>query len=421
MAQPLANINKKGVFDIQSVRDRKLKGEWNQTGERKCFVWGQNDYGKLGLNENNGHKSSPVQLPGTTWTNTAGAGMGWQGGVKSDGTLWNQGYAHYGNTGQNNRTTYSSPKQIGSGTYWMQVGTTGYNSTGAISKEGGMWTWGYMVGNGINALGSVNISSPTQVGGSDWYFLRNAYSAGESTQGLALKNDGRLFSWGYNTDYALGSQRAPGVNHRASSPIQVGNNGAYYANWTTEIAGGSDWSMAINNSNKLWGWGNNEQGQLGLNNKTDQQTPVMIPGNWKTVACVSGDTYYATLAIKTDGTLWAWGDNQKGQLGLNSKEEFSSPKQVGTDTNWALVAGNNRSSLATKTDGTLWSWGYNSMGQLGHNNLTEYSSPKQVGSETHWPTYRPYMEGDVSTLGPRGSWASSMNRGWSVLLAPEMD
>ena len=246
-------------------------------------------------------------------------------------------------------------------------------------------------------------------------------SAGESTQGLALKNDGRLFSWGYNTDYALGSQRAPGVNHRASSPIQVGNNGAYYANWTTEIAGGSDWSMAINNTNKLWGWGNNEQGQLGLNNKTDQQTPVMIPGNWKTVACVSGDTYYATLAIKTDGTLWAWGDNQKGQLGLSSKEEFSSPKQVGTDTNWALVAGNNRSSLATKTDGTLWSWGYNSMGQLGQNNLTEYSSPRQVGSATHWPTYRPYLEGDVTTLGARGSWASGLNRGWSVLLAPEMD
>ena len=108
-------------------------------------------------------------------------------------------------------------------------------------------------------------------------------------------------------------------------------------------------------------------------------------------------------------------------MGLNNKEEFSSPKQVGTDTNWALVAGNNRGSLATKTDGTLWSWGYNYYGQLGHNNTTEYSSPRQVGSETHWPTYRPYLEGDVSTLGPRGSWASSMNRGWSVLLAPEMD
>jgi len=416
----LVNINKKGVFDIQSVRDRKLKGEWNQTGERKCFVWGQNDYGKLGLNENNGHKSSPVQLPGT-WTNTAGAGMGWQGGVKSDGTLWNQGYAHYGNTGQNNRTTYSSPKQIGSGTYWVQVGATGTWTAGAISKEGGMWTWGYRLGLGINADGSIERSSPVQVGGSDWYFLRNSYPAGESSQGLALKTDGRLYSWGYNTDGALGSQRAPGVNHRASSPIQIGNNERYLSDWTTEISGGSDWSMAINKSNQLYGWGNNEQGQLGQNNKTDYATPVLIPGNWKTVACVAGDTYYATLAIKTDGTLWAWGDNQKGQLGLNNKNEYSSPRQVGTDTNWALVAGNNRSSLATKTDGTLWSWGYNSKGQLGQNNTTEYSSPRQVGSETHWPTYRSYLEGDNEVLGPRGSWASGLNRGWSVLLAPEID
>jgi len=431
MAQTLVNINKKGVYSISDVRNRKLKGTWGATGQRKLFCWGNNPEGMLGHN-NQTEYSSPVQLPGTTWINTAGYSGGWQGGVKSDGTLWNWGYGDKGNLAQNNRTDYSSPKQVGSGTNWIQVGACGQQNGGAITSTGGLYTWGG-TGLGIGRIDSGNVarSSPVQVGGSDWYFLHSSYPGemiyGTATTAYALKTDGRLYSWGYNQGGALGAQRAPGVNHRASSPIQMGWNDAYLADWTTEIAGGAMYGMAITKSGSLYGWGLNERGQLGTNNKTDYMTPTLVPGSWKTIACTGGyfsgannqGNYNSSLGIREDGTLWSWGDNEYGQLGLNNKSDYSSPKQVGTDTNWALVAANWKSSLATKTDGTLWSWGYNDKGQLGQNDRTEYSSPRQVGSATHWPTYRPYLEGDNEVLGPRGSWAAGFDQGWSVLLAPE--
>jgi alpha-tubulin suppressor-like RCC1 family protein len=95
--------------------------------------------------------------------------------------------------------------------------------------------------------------------------------------------------------------------------------------------------------------------------------------------------YYNVLAIKTDGTLWAWGINNLGQLGQGNITSYSSPKQVGALTNWARINNNmGRNSMAIKTDGTLWVWGYNALGGLGLGNTTSYSSPKQVGSLNTW-------------------------------------
>ena len=89
-------------------------------------------------------------------------------------------------------------------------------------------------------------------------------------------------------------------------------------------------------------------------------------------------------SIKTDGTLWSWGYNNFGQLGLGNVTYYSSPKQVGALTNWSSVSCGYYHTVSIKTDGTLWSWGYNGIGQLGLGNVTNYSSPKQVGALTSW-------------------------------------
>ena len=95
--------------------------------------------------------------------------------------------------------------------------------------------------------------------------------------------------------------------------------------------------------------------------------------------------YDAFLATKTDGTLWAWGQNTKGQLGLNSGTvRKSSPTQVGSDTTWDDVKLGYTSGYGVKTDGTLWAWGDNSVGELGQSSQVQYSSPVQVGSLTTW-------------------------------------
>ena len=91
-------------------------------------------------------------------------------------------------------------------------------------------------------------------------------------------------------------------------------------------------------------------------------------------------------AIKTDGTLWTWGQNAFGVLGLGNTTYYSSPKQIGVLTNWSKVSPGKYTSSAIKTDGTLWTWGYNGQGQLGLGNITNYSSPKQVGTLTTWLT-----------------------------------
>ena len=104
--------------------------------------------------------------------------------------------------------------------------------------------------------------------------------------------------------------------------------------------------------------------------------------NWKSVVC--GDDF--TLAIKTDGTLWSWGNNTNGQLGNGTVNiYYSSPIQVGSLTNWKYVSCA-KSVMAIKTDGTLWAWGPNPIGSgvLGNGTTTPYSSPIQIGSLTTW-------------------------------------
>ena len=136
----------------------------------------------------------------------------------------------------------------------------------------------------------------------------------------------------------------------------------------------------------LWSWGRNDLGQLGLGDTTVRSSPVQVGAltNWSSVATSKGAARMTT-AIKTDGTLWAWGSNQFGRLGLgNTTYSYSSPKQVGSLTTWSIISAGGRQSFSIKTDGTLWSWGQNAYGQLGLGNRTYYSSPKQVGALTNW-------------------------------------
>jgi alpha-tubulin suppressor-like RCC1 family protein len=132
-------------------------------------------------------------------------------------------------------------------------------------------------------------------------------------------------------------------------------------------------------------WGRNDNGQLGNNTTTNSLIPTVtfVGGfDWKQVSATS-DSYHTT-AIKTDGTLWTWGYNFYGQLGLGNTTNYSSPKQVGALTNWSKISAGSYHTAAIKTDGTIWSWGGNTQGALGIGNTTNYSSPKQVGALTTW-------------------------------------
>jgi alpha-tubulin suppressor-like RCC1 family protein len=124
---------------------------------------------------------------------------------------------------------------------------------------------------------------------------------------------------------------------------------------------------------------------LGQGNQTYRSSPVQVGALTNWLSLTAG--YDHTMAIKTDGTLWAWGRNQAGQLGLgvsSSTDSFSSPIQVGALTNWQSVSAGWYHNLALKTDSTLWTWGVNTQGQLGLGDTTVRSSPIQVGASTTW-------------------------------------
>ena len=135
----------------------------------------------------------------------------------------------------------------------------------------------------------------------------------------------------------------------------------------------------------LWVWGSAGQGVYGRNsaNPNDRRSsPVRIPGSWSQT---SGGCHKSFFGIKTNGTLWSGGANVKGTLGQNNTTEYSSPKQVGSGTDWSTVVGCDEVCFATKTDGTAWAWGYNDAGALGHNQPvgTMISSPTQLPG-TSW-------------------------------------
>ena len=293
---------------------------------------------------------------------------------------------HHGRLGQNNNTNYSSPTTIGTGTNWTDLAfpSTQNSQMGAINKDGELWMWGNNFSGELghnNQVPQYTFSSPVQVGGTTW-----KYVAAGSLNGIAVKTDGTLWSWGYGDDGALGLNQngspGPWPGSRRSSPVQVGTDTDWSYSKPHHVSSGQRGQGVIKTDGTLWVWGKAYNGQLAKNSNTNCSSPTQIPGSWSSIHIKQ----YMGWALKTDGTLWSWGDNPWGAQGVNDRTTRSSPVQVpGTwSTNDYSFAGASYQAACIKTNGTLWVWGYNGDGMLGLNNTTAYSSPTQVGTDTTW-------------------------------------
>jgi len=353
-------------------------GAANEPGT--IWGWGRNSKGVLGQGDIT-DQSSPVQVGSLTdWLardaterRKIKASLGtWIQTIKNDGTLWGWGQSENGSIGDGTTTDRCSPVQIGSLTDWDNVGC-GTNSTMAVKTDGTLWGWGDN-GNGALGLGNTTAySSPVQVGSlTTWSLIHNG---AQSFYGI--KTDGTLWSWGDNGNGQLGL----GNTTNYSSPVQVGS----LTTWA-QVCGGGSWAAAVKTDGTLWSWGNNLDGQLGLGNTTNNSSPVQVGSltNWYEVSMNSGGyTSSWMCATKTDGTLWAWGDNTYGQLGQGNTTDYSSPVQVGSLTTWRNASAVHFSAMADTTAGTLFAWGSGTYG-LGNGNTTSVSSPVQVGSLTDY-------------------------------------
>jgi alpha-tubulin suppressor-like RCC1 family protein len=196
---------------------------------------------------------------------------------------------------------------------------------------------------------------------------------------------GRLFNWGRNDSGQLGRND---TDYR-SSPVQTI---AYGIDWK-QVKDGFAFSMAIKDNGTLWAWGDNYSGQLGNETTDNKSSPIQIGSdtNWSSISC--GD--YHTAAIKTDGTLWIWGSNYNYQLGTNNGYSVweSSPVQTSIAGNdWVSVSCGYGHTVALKSNGTMWTWGNGYYGQLGDDQTGIRSHPvmNNYGEDTWSKIYAGY-------------------------------
>jgi alpha-tubulin suppressor-like RCC1 family protein len=259
---------------------------------------------------------------------------------------------------------------------------TGWDHNVAVTSDGGFYTWGdNRAGQfGLGFLGTPQ-PAPLQVGtDADW----SSVSFGAFFT-VALKRDGTLWSWGLNGDGQLGD----GTTIGRSALARVGLD----SDWVAVTAGESS-ALAIKQNGTLWGWGQNFAGLLGMDPfQTSQQlTPIQIGTDRDWTAAAAGRDH--SLALKADGSLWAWGGNGGGQLGDGTTTSHVAPTRIGTDNDWQMltVGGLVRSSsFALKKDGSLWAWGANGVDFqvpnadfLGVGDTANQLKPVRLGRDSDW-------------------------------------
>ncbi|MBF0371652.1 MAG: S-layer homology domain-containing protein, partial [Magnetococcales bacterium] len=330
-------------------------------------AWGNNTYGQVG-DGTTISRTTPVSISSLTGITAIAAGDYHTLALKSDGTVYAWGENTHGQLGNGTTTDGATPTLI-SGLTNITAIAAGYGHSFAVTASGSVYAWGEndqgQLGDGTTTARStpVLISSLSDI---------TAIATG-SGHTLALDEDGNVYSWGDNEYGQLGS----GSTSDNTSPTQISS-----LSGITALAAGANHSLAIDSDGDLRVWGANSAGQLGNSATTDATTPVELSSPSDVAVIAAGALH--SLIIDSDGAAQSWGDNEYGQLGNGSTTDSTSPVQVLalTEFNPSSVSAGYDHSVALKSDGTVWAWGGNKYGQLGDGTNTDQTSPVQITSLT---------------------------------------
>lgn len=335
------------------------------------WIWGGNKNYALGLGDTNqnAYRNTPTRLGTESDWAVIEPGTGHTIARKTDNTIWTWGLNNSGQLGLGDTTTNrATPTRVVTSKDWSAV-AAGIGHTLACKTNGTLWAWG---DNGYGQLGDgtvIDRTTPRQINSSTgWSML-----AAGASHTMALKNNGTLWAWGYNFSGQLGlGDSGPGSDR--ADPIQVGAG----VDWSI-LAAGNSHTVACKTTGTLWSWGLNTYGQLGLGDTITRTAPSQVgtDSNWSKVS--AGE--YHNIALKNNNTIWLWGRNSNGQLGLVDFNERLTPAQSGIASDWSIVRTGGNSSFAIKTNRTLWSWGLNNDGRLGLGDNNDRNMPSLIGED----------------------------------------
>lgn len=361
-------------------------------------VWGANYYGQMNTGEIN--RLSPAAVSGSGGYDNSpisDISAGTNNSImirSSDGSVWTSGANINGQIGDGSSSTVAytrtSPvqvKDLGGTDYINSVSQVSFGGQHAmLLKNGEVYSWGYNANGRLGDNTTSSRSYPVRVVdlSPGETYLNNiiSISAGNA-HSLALKSDGTVWAWGSN-----GSSGTIGVNTTTASYIYpqkvlLLDSTSPLSNITAiASSSGASHSIALKDDGTVWAWGFNSNGQIGDNTSTNRKGAVQVAGLTNIIAISVGNLH--SMALRSDGTVWAWGYNVYYNLGDGTNSNRTQPVQVISISDVTAISAGSYHSMALKSDGTVWTWGQNNYGQIGDNTVGYiHMLPTQVSGLTH--------------------------------------